>query len=242
MARMSLRMTLLALATAGLVAWVAPPPALAKSAEVVLRNRRFEPAEAKIEAGDEVAWTNRDKEEHTVTFVDGEYDSSPSCRPGGLLLIGCMAPDDTVRHRFTREGEFRYTCRLHPQMKGVVTVRGGATPTTVAATTTTEAPTTTTTTRPLTTSSAPVAPTTVSTGPPSTFEPGSPPLFNPGGGSTTTAATRESESAGPGPRPPTAGDRGGGTDGGTVFAIVAGLAAVSLGGGYLLLRMRPRRN
>lgn len=70
----------------------------------------FSPQTLKIQAGSTVVWTNRDPAPHTVTADDGTFDS-------GMLQSGA-----TFRRTFEKAGTFRYTCTIHPSMKGVVEV------------------------------------------------------------------------------------------------------------------------
>lgn len=72
----------------------------------------FEPARIEATVGQEVTWTNRDPAEHTVTQEGGGFDS------------GTMAASATFTQTFDRPGEYRYSCALHPGMKGAVVVRG----------------------------------------------------------------------------------------------------------------------
>jgi plastocyanin len=57
-----------------------------------------------------VVWTNNDNEPHTVTAVDGSFNS------------GNMNPGDTFTYTFTKPGTYTYTCTYHPWMHGYVTV------------------------------------------------------------------------------------------------------------------------
>jgi len=57
-----------------------------------------------------VVWTNNDNEPHTVTAVDGTFNS------------GNMDPGATFTYTFTDPGTYTYTCTYHPWMHGYVTV------------------------------------------------------------------------------------------------------------------------
>ena len=57
-----------------------------------------------------VIWTNNDNEPHTVTALDGSFNS------------GNMNPGDTYTYTFTKPGTYPYTCTYHPWMHGYVTV------------------------------------------------------------------------------------------------------------------------
>jgi plastocyanin len=60
-----------------------------------------------------VVWTNNDNMAHTVTGIDGSFDS------------GNMNPGKSFVHTFTKTGVFAYTCTYHNWMHGTVTVLSG---------------------------------------------------------------------------------------------------------------------
>jgi len=64
-----------------------------------------------IPAGTTVEWVNDDPLAHTVTAVDGSFQS-PLIEPGR-----------TWRHTFTAAGTYTFTCTPHPFMRGAITVR-----------------------------------------------------------------------------------------------------------------------
>ncbi len=57
-----------------------------------------------------VTWTNDDNMPHTVTAVDGSFDSRN------------LDHGQTFAHTFTKPGSYVYTCTYHPWMQGTVTV------------------------------------------------------------------------------------------------------------------------
>jgi len=63
-----------------------------------------------IGVNDTVIWTNNDNEPHTVTALDGSFNS------------GNMNPGDTYTYTFTKPGTYPYTCTYHAWMHGYVTV------------------------------------------------------------------------------------------------------------------------
>jgi plastocyanin len=73
-------------------------------------DRSFQPGAVEVVAGDDVRWTNDDREGHTVTAVDGTFDS-------GVMTVG-----DGFSHVFDAPGTFDYFCAIHPEMTGSVTV------------------------------------------------------------------------------------------------------------------------
>jgi plastocyanin len=78
-------------------------------------NLSFDPAEITVPTGAAVAWTNDDSVPHTVTSVDGIFDS------------GIFDPGGSFSWTFDQPGTFPYVCQLHPQMQGTVIAKGEAT-------------------------------------------------------------------------------------------------------------------
>ena len=89
-------------------AQAAPPPAGATTVEIA--NFAFDPVSVTVPAGTTVAWTNADAAPHTVTALDGTFDS------------GIFDPGGGFSWEFTAPGTFPYRCNLHPQMQGTVVV------------------------------------------------------------------------------------------------------------------------
>jgi plastocyanin len=226
---------------------LAPRPAEADTARVVLADLHFTPPRLEIALGDTVVWTAGD-EGHTVTARDGTFDSSPR---------GLMAEGDEYRYRFRVPGAYPYFCRVHQArgMQGEIVVVDPSAPTTTSATqptpvtaaapppsaeatTTTTGPPATTTSRPLATSST----TSMSVATATTALPGDSavpqeaPALNANArvvGSPVPDAGLEAQGA--------AARRSGGS--GTVPAVAAGLGVLVVGaaGGGALLRARRRR-
>jgi plastocyanin/DNA-binding beta-propeller fold protein YncE len=99
-----------------------PPPAAtdvavgvtaATEATVTIADQAFQPHTVVVATGATVTWENRDPVAHTVTSLEGWFDS------------GQIAGDDSFAHAFDRPGTFRYGCDNHPQMEGVVIVLPG---------------------------------------------------------------------------------------------------------------------
>ena len=72
----------------------------------------FEPADAAIEPGDSIVFTNEGAEPHTVTADDGQFDS------------GVLNPGESFTVGFEGSGTLTYHCQIHPEMVGSVTVSG----------------------------------------------------------------------------------------------------------------------
>ena len=73
----------------------------------------FEPADAAIEPGDTVTWTNNGAVPHTVTAENGLFDS------------GVLDPGESYTVDFDGQGMVTYYCTIHPEMRGSLTVGGG---------------------------------------------------------------------------------------------------------------------
>jgi FtsP/CotA-like multicopper oxidase with cupredoxin domain len=75
-------------------------------------DNRFQPARLTVTVGTTVTWSNRGNNAHTVTALDGSWDS-------GMLLHG-----DQFSHTFTGPGTYRFICRQHllQGMGGAITV------------------------------------------------------------------------------------------------------------------------
>jgi plastocyanin len=87
--------------------------AAAETVEVTIQNFRFVPARVSIRAGDTVRWSNQEKRaSHSVLFTAEALESER------------LFPDESWSRRFERPGSHAYRCGPHPEMEGVVEVRG----------------------------------------------------------------------------------------------------------------------
>jgi len=82
-------------------------------------NSCWDPAEAIVDVGGEVTWTNSDTAAHTVTSGDIKGEG-----PDGIFDSSLFVPGKTFSHTFTDAGTFKYFCMVHPWMEGIVTVQG----------------------------------------------------------------------------------------------------------------------
>jgi plastocyanin len=73
----------------------------------------FTPSSVVIKAGHAVAWKDVGKEHHTIV---------PSSRAGRPVFLEAQLAGSAA-HVFRRPGVYPYHCRIHPRMKGTVTVR-----------------------------------------------------------------------------------------------------------------------
>jgi plastocyanin len=77
---------------------------------IEIRKFAFTPKEITVTPGTTVAWINRDETPHTIIAADKAFASK------------AMDTDDRYEYTFTAEGDFAYTCTLHPFMTGIVHV------------------------------------------------------------------------------------------------------------------------
>jgi plastocyanin len=77
---------------------------------VSLAGRAFTPPDLTVPVGSTVRWLNDDGEGHTVSTLDGSFES-------GILTVG-----SEFAHTFSAPGTFEYFCAIHPEMQGTVTV------------------------------------------------------------------------------------------------------------------------
>jgi plastocyanin len=84
---------------------------------VLMQNTTFIPARLVIHAGTIVRWTNRDATAHTTTSNSNVWNS------------GNLAPGASFAYTFGAVGSFQYHCNIHPNMKAIIIVIAGCTPT-----------------------------------------------------------------------------------------------------------------
>ena len=90
---------------------VAAPPAAARTLRTGIKNINYLQSQIEVTVGTTVEWTNRDPLAHTVTAVDGSFNS------------GLIQPGRTFRHTFTKAGTFNFFCIPHSFMRGRVVVK-----------------------------------------------------------------------------------------------------------------------
>lgn len=102
-------------ATISLMLTTAPEAANARQVMVEIKAFKYAPRKPALKVGDVVIWTNRDIVPHTVTALDGSWDSG-TIKAGGqwqTTITAAMLTD--------------YYCRFHPMMKAAFTI-GMSTP------------------------------------------------------------------------------------------------------------------
>lgn len=118
-----------ALAATALVALASGPHALAVSEQVSINivdaprptpKWGYAPGRRTIAAGTWVTWSNAGQDAHTVTAVDGSFDS------------GNLDPSEGFSWYFDQPGTFQYVCTLHAWMHGAIVVDDGSEPSAVS--------------------------------------------------------------------------------------------------------------
>ena len=71
----------------------------------------FQSGYLSVNAGDSIVWTNRDFFPHTVTAVNGSFDSKE------------IAPGKSWKYTVRTKGTFEYKCAYHATMTGVLKVK-----------------------------------------------------------------------------------------------------------------------
>lgn len=78
---------------------------------VIIENMRFDPPHLTVKRGDRVTWVNKDLFPHTATADSKAFDSGEIASLASWTFLA------------RANGELSYVCRLHPTMKGSLTVR-----------------------------------------------------------------------------------------------------------------------
>ncbi|MDQ3932813.1 MAG: plastocyanin/azurin family copper-binding protein, partial [Actinomycetota bacterium] len=96
------------------------PAAHAAGREVLVVDTAYEPALARVQAGDTVVWRwgSQNVSPHTVTAVDTSFDSDRECRDSAE----CRAPGHAFAWKFSQPGIYAYRCKVHAVMLGRVEV------------------------------------------------------------------------------------------------------------------------
>ncbi len=87
------------------------PEAPGSGSEVRIDNFAFVPANLSVPTGTTVTWTNQDDVQHTVSSDDGTTFDSGAFSRGRTFQLAAGPP-----------GTYTYFCRIHPFMKGTLTV------------------------------------------------------------------------------------------------------------------------
>jgi plastocyanin len=85
-------------------------PSTAAITYVYIQDYSFQPSTIKVKAGTAIVFANRDSVQHTATADNGSF-GSPKLSRGHLW-----------KHTFGTKGTYKYHCRIHPYMHGIVVV------------------------------------------------------------------------------------------------------------------------
>lgn len=77
---------------------------------ITIQDLAYSPATVRIKRGDKVTWINQDQQDHTVDEENGKF-SSGNIKSGKKFSMV-----------FEKAGKYRYGCKFHPRMAGVIVV------------------------------------------------------------------------------------------------------------------------
>ncbi|ALA57760.1 cupredoxin domain-containing protein [Nitrospira moscoviensis] len=123
---MPAKSTILAVATVGILSGLAwPTEATPPYTQIIMEDGSpyFVPVTATIASGSPIRWDNPTPTHHTVTH-NACVDESGPC----AFDSGTVAPGDTYTLPGLPPGRYPYHCRIHPIMRGVLTVTDAALP------------------------------------------------------------------------------------------------------------------
>lgn len=87
-------------------------PACADTAEISIRDYKYQPAELTIPTGTTVKWINDEKRvSHSILFTGPDGFESERIFPG-----------ESWQRHFDKPGRYPYSCGPHPEMQGIITV------------------------------------------------------------------------------------------------------------------------
>jgi plastocyanin len=81
----------------------------AATINVTIKGHKFSPAAVTAHVGDKIVWTNEDASPHTSTATSKDWDLSVPPGKSASLMVA-------------KAGAFDYFCKIHPSMKGKLTV------------------------------------------------------------------------------------------------------------------------
>ncbi len=83
--------------------------------------KAFSPNPINVKVGENVTWTNKDTQAHTVVSGTGGSDANKGkVFDSGLTTL--IQPGKSYSHKFTTAGEVPYFCQIHPNMVGKIEV------------------------------------------------------------------------------------------------------------------------
>jgi plastocyanin len=107
------QMTQSVTAPSRLAATTAPATAPLNESQVEIDNFTFKPKELRVSVGAKVTWVNKDDVPHTATSTE-----DPS-----IFDSKTLDTDAKYSFTFSKPGTYKYFCKVHPHMTGVVIVK-----------------------------------------------------------------------------------------------------------------------
>jgi plastocyanin len=89
----------------------ADAPAEGGTEQLEVVDTAFQPKEATVPVGTKVVWTQTGRQAHSVSAVDGLFDSAPDCSP--IDIDACDGVGDEFSFTFEEPGTYDYYCRVH---------------------------------------------------------------------------------------------------------------------------------
>ena len=99
---------------AGLLACAAAFADQGHEVTIKMQKESFVPAQIEVAVGARITWTNTDEVPHSVTALDGRFDSGP------------ILPGKSFQWTPQEAGTLDYHCIFHPSMTAALTVRAPA--------------------------------------------------------------------------------------------------------------------
>lgn len=100
--------------SAGLVAGTIAFADQGHEVTIKMQKESFVPAKLEVAVGAQITWTNTDEVPHSVTALDGRFDSGP------------ILPGKSFQWTAKETGTLDYHCIFHPSMTAALTVRAPA--------------------------------------------------------------------------------------------------------------------
>jgi plastocyanin len=79
--------------------------------KIEIKDFAFNPPTITVKSGEQITWTNRDEEPHTIVSVEKQFKKSPALDTDQQYTVTAGAP-----------GTYSYFCSVHPKMTGTIIV------------------------------------------------------------------------------------------------------------------------
>ena len=91
-----------------------PICAFATETTITQSHTSFDVDEATVKAGDTVIFSNKDDVTHNIQVSNSDGDTDDK---------GLQKPGEVIKQTFTKPGEYKVHCAIHPKMKMKITVQ-----------------------------------------------------------------------------------------------------------------------